>query len=411
MYNMYIKRLLEKSLKDSLSAFPVILITGARQAGKTTFVKRVLDKKYEYVSLDELDIRSLALEDPRTFLKQYRAPVIIDEIQNAPELLSYIKALVDKDRSPGRWVLTGSQQFPLMRNVSESLAGRAAVLTLYPFSLDEMAKRPRFRLDNADSYMNFLLQAKAGEKKSVVSLGSWLLKGGYPEIFVNKKMSERIWFSSYVQTYIDRDVRGNIKTANLNDFERFVRVLAARTSQELNYSSVAREIGVTVPTVKSWVSFLEASSIVYLLYPYHKNFGKRVIKSPKCYFVDTGLASFLVGLQDEEHLLKGPMAGALFETACVMQFVKRFSAFMDSCSLYFYRSVDGREVDLLIETARGIYPVEIKLSSTVTAKHAAGLEWWLARAGAKQDKGLVVSTSGRHGAVASNISNCHYALL
>ncbi|MBU0469432.1 MAG: ATP-binding protein [Candidatus Omnitrophica bacterium] len=407
---MYIKRLIEKSLKDSIETFPVVLITGPRQSGKTTLVQQVLGKKYQYVSLDELDVRSLAIEDPRAFLRQYAAPVIIDEIQNAPELLSYIKALVDKNRSPGQWILTGSQQFPLMRNVSESLAGRVAVLTLYPFALDEMTKRLRPKLDQAIDYIGFLMRAKMISNK-VLPIGKWLLEGGYPEIIVNKKIIKKIWFSSYLQTYIDRDVRGNIKTANLNDFERFVKVLASRTSQELNYSTLSREIGVTVPTIKSWVSFLEASSLIYLLYPYHKNLGKRVIKSPKCYFMDTGLVSFLVGLQDESHLLQGPMAGALFETACIMHFVKRFSALMDTCFLYFYRSVDGHEVDLLIETAEGIFPIEMKLSSTLTVKHTSGVESWLKLSDQKQGRGMIVSTSERSGLLSSNISNCHYSLL
>ncbi len=407
---MYRKRILEKSLSDSIKTFSVVLITGPRQSGKTTLVQHVLGRKYRYVSLDELDVRSLAVEDPKAFLQQFSAPVIIDEIQNAPELFSYIKAFVDKDRKPGQWVLTGSQQFPLMRNVSESLAGRVAVLTLYPFSLDEMTGRLRPALDQASAYIHSLIKAKSSDERSL-PVGEWLLNGGYPEIVVNQEVKKKIWFSSYVQTYIDRDVRGNIRTANLNDFERFIRVLAARTSQELNYSTISREIGVTVPTIKSWVSFLEASSLIYLLYPYHKNLGKRVIKSPKCYFMDTGLVSFLVGLQDEAHLLSGPMAGALFETACVTQFVKRFSAFMDVCSLYFYRSVDGHEVDLLIETADGIFPVEMKISSTLTTQHASGLQAWLRLSKQKQDQGLIISTSDRQGLIASNISNCHFSLL
>lgn len=407
---MYIRRLIEKSLRDSVKTFPVTLITGPRQSGKTTLVREILGKKYQYVSLDELDIRGFAIEDPKAFLGQFSAPVIIDEIQNAPELLSYIKAIVDKDRKAGQWVLTGSQQFPLMRNVSESLAGRVAVLTLYPLSLEEIIKRPRFTASQASSYIGLLLRARKVDRNAV-SLGKWLLEGGYPEIFVNKKVVKRIWFSSYLQTYIDRDVRGNIKTANLNDFERFIKVLAARTSQELNYSTISRELGVTVPTIKSWISFLEASSLIYLLYPYHKNFGKRVIKSPKCYFMDTGLVSFLVGLQNEEHLLKGPMAGALFETACIIQFVKRFSALMDTCSLYFYRSVDGCEVDLLVETGQGIFPIEIKLSSTITTRHTSGLGAWLRLARQKQNRGLIISTSERMGLVAENIGNCHFSLL
>ena len=336
--------------------------------------------------------------------------MIIDEIQNAPGLLSYIKALVDKNRQAGQWILTGSQQFPLMRNVSESLAGRVAVLTLYPFALNEMTGRLRPALNQANDYIQSLMNSKLPADRTI-SVGNWLLGGGYPEIFVNKKVVKKIWFSSYMQTYVDRDVRGNIKTSNLNDFERFIKVLAARTSQELNYSTISREIGVTVPTVKSWVSFLEASSLIYLLYPYHKNFGKRVIKSPKCYFMDTGLVSFLVGLQSETHLLQGPMAGALFETACVTQFIKRFSALMDTCSLYFYRSVGGHEVDLLVETAQGLFPIEVKLSSTLTVKHAAGVKAWLALSKQERGKGLIISTSERQGLVTLNISNCHFSRL
>jgi predicted AAA+ superfamily ATPase len=407
---MYINRAIEITLKNAIKTFPSVLITGPRQAGKTTLVKRLLGDRYSYVSLDELDVRSFAIEDPRSFLERYKAPLIIDEIQNAPQLLSYIKARIDENRKPGQWILTGSQAFPMMRNVSESLAGRVAVLTLYTFSLSEMNKNLRSGLTDAGSFINSLFDAGTIFGKSL-SEGKWLLHGGYPEIFVNKKIVKKLWFSSYVQTYIDRDVRGNIKTANLNEFERFLRLLAARTSQELNYSTLSREIGVTVPTIKSWVSFLEASSIVYLLYPYHKNFGNRVIKSPKCYFMDTGLVSYLVGLQDEDHLLQGPMAGALFETACVTQFIRRFSALLDPCALYFWRSVDGLEVDLLVETSKGIFPVEIKLSATISTHHISPLKSWLSLQGNSARKGLIVSRSKQLGLVGKDIYNCHFSLL
>ncbi|MFH0732788.1 MAG: ATP-binding protein [Candidatus Omnitrophota bacterium] len=407
---MYITRLLEKALKDSIKTFPAALVTGPRQSGKTTLVKHVLGKKYNYVSLDELDIRSFAIEDPRGFLERYQQPLVIDEIQNAAQILPYVKAKIDKNRKPGSYVLTGSQQFPVMRNVSESLAGRIAVLPLYPFALFEMRKDLKLNKSDALDFINFLINPTKPPAK-YPSAGKWLLQGGYPELFVNKKISRKTWFSSYVQTYIDRDVRGNIKTANLNEFERFLRLLAARTAQELNYSVLSREIGVTVPTIKSWVSFLEASSIIYLLYPYHKNFGKRIIKAPKCYFLDTGLVAYLVGLQNEDHLLQGPMAGALFETACITEFVKRFSAFQDPCSLYFWRSVDGFEVDLLIETAKGIFPIEIKLSSTISTQHAASLKTWQKLSGKLSRKGLIISQSKRTGAVAKNVSNCHFSML
>ena len=410
MVNMYINRLLEKTLKDAIKTFPAVLITGPRQSGKTTLVKEALSNKYGYVSLDELDIRSFAIEDPRGFLERYPGPIIIDEIQNAPQLLSYIKAKIDEDRKPGKWILTGSQQFPLMRNVSESLAGRVAVLTLFPFSLSEKRRNLRYNLGTADQYIKNLCKEKE-EIKKTGSTGAWILQGGYPELFVNKRISKKIWFSSYIQTYIDRDVRGNIKTANLNDFERFLTLLAGRTAQEISFSVLSREIGVSVPTIKSWMSFLEASSLIYLLYPYHKNFGKRVIKSPKMYFTDTGLVSYLVGLQDEEHLIKGPMAGALFETACVMQFVKRFSALMDNCKLYFWRSVSGFEVDLLVETAQGIFPIEFKLASTINSQHLSALSEWSKMSGISDKKGLIVSSSKRLGLVGRSVSNCHFSLL
>lgn len=410
MVAMYIHRLLEESLSKALKTFPSVVVTGPRQAGKSTLVQKVAGDRYRYVSLDEMDIRSLAINDPRGFLAKYPNPVIIDEIQHAPQILPYIKAAIDRDRKPGQWILTGSQAFPLMRNVGESLAGRIAILTLFPFSLSEMNRNMRVKIKTAEAFFRHLYSADAPVKKSL-SCGQWLLRGGYPEVFTQKKVSLKLWFSSYLQTYIDRDVRGNIKTANLNEFERFVKLLASRTAQELNYSTLARDVGVTVPTIKSWVSFLESSSLIHLLYPYHRNFGKRIVKSPKCYFMDTGLVSYLVGLQDEDHLLQGPMAGSLFETACVTQFIKRFSAFLDPASLYFWRSVDGFEVDLLVEVSNKIFPVEFKLSSTVTDQHTSSLKAWLKLSGGRSSDGLVVSNSRQMGLIGHHVHNCHFSLL
>ncbi|MFQ5455827.1 MAG: ATP-binding protein, partial [Nitrospirota bacterium] len=307
---MYINRLIEKSLLDALETFPAVFIGGARQSGKTTLVKKVLKDRYGYVSLDELDIRSFAIEDPRGFLERYRTPLIIDEIQYAPQLLSYIKAIIDNNRKPGEWVFTGSQQWTMMKGISETLSGRIAILNLHPLSLSEMNKNLNIERENILSFIDYIIN-RSDTLKDSISHGRWLLEGGYPEIFVNPKIKRNIWYSSYIQTYIDRDIRGNVKMSNLNEFERFLRLLASRTAQELNLSTLSRDIGVSVPAIKSWISLLEASSIIFLLPPYHKNFGKRIIKSPKCYFMDTGLVCYLVGLQDTEHLLNGPMAGAL----------------------------------------------------------------------------------------------------
>ncbi len=407
---MYIPRLLEKTLKEALKTFPAAFVGGPRQSGKTTLVKKILGKSHTYVSLDELDIRSFAIDDPRGFLERYGPPLIIDEIQYAPRLLSYIKARIDESRSPGHWVITGSQQWALMRNISESLAGRVAVLTLYPFSLEEMTKQLRLTFDEASLFVSHLIKQRDANKKTIAH-GTWLLNGGYPELFVTRNLSRKLWFSSYVQTYIDRDIRGTIKSANLNEFEKFLRILASRTAQVLNYSVIARQVGVTVPTVKAWVSLLEASGIIYLLPPYYRNFGKRLIKSPKCYFMDTGLVCYLVGLQSTEHLLKGPMAGALFETACVTQFIKRFSALVDPCSLYFWRSTDGLEVDLLIESAEKNIPIEIKLSATISIQHAQSLRKWMAVSGGSSEVGVILSCSRQGGLISRDIFNCHYSWL
>lgn len=406
---MYIVRLLEKTLKSAVQSFPAVFIGGPRRSGKTTLSRKFL-KGYHYVLLDEADVRSLAIEDPRGFLEKYPPPVIIDVIQNAPNLLPYIKARIDENKKPGQWIITGSQQWTLMKGISETLAGRIAILHLHPLSLDEIQKTSRPHLSTAEAFVNDLMKVKKIPEKSV-PLGRWLLDGGYPEVALNKKVSRKLWFSSYLQTYIDRDIRGLIKQSNLHDFERFIRLLAARTAQELNASTLSRDVGVSVPTIKSWLTLLEASGLIFLLMPYYKNFGKRLIKSPKCYFMDTGLVCYLTALQSEDHALEGPMAGALFETACVSQFYKRFSALVDPCSLYFYRSTDGLEVDLLIEAGKRIYPIEMKLSSTIDYGKTKSLVKWLEISKIKDAQGLIISSSKQMGLVGSNVANCHYSLV
>lgn len=404
---MYIKRLIEKTIIDTLKTFPVVILTGARQSGKTTLLKHLFSSTFNYISLDELDIRSLAINDPREFLNKFKTPLIIDEIQNAPQLLPYIKAVVDKERKNGRFIITGSQQFPLMKNVSESLAGRAAILNLYPFMIEEITGNYITEEKSIDSYLKNASNKKIpGSLK--IDLGSWLLDGGYPGLFVNSKISKNIWFSSYIQTYIDRDVRGNIKNENLNDFERFLKLMASRTSQELSYSNLSRDIGLSVPTIKSWISLLQTNSIIYLLQPYYKNFGKRIIKSPKLYFLDTGLAAYLSGIQTKEHLLNGPMGGALFETFVVTNFLKRFSALDINPSLYYWKNISGIEVDLLVEHGNKLIPIEIKLASTIYNNHYKSLMRWIYYSKLDIELALLITSSPVAGKITKNIYNCNW---
>lgn len=404
---MYIKRLIEKTIINTLKAFPVLILTGARQSGKTTLLKHLFSDTFNYISLDELDIRSLAINDPREFLARFKAPLIIDEIQNAPQLLHYIKAVVDRERVNGRFIITGSQQFPLMKNVSESLAGRAAILNLYPFMIEEITGN---YLTEEKSINNFLkkISSQKISTSPKIDLGTWLLGGGYPGLFVNSQISKNLWFSSYIQTYIDRDVRGNIKNENLNDFERFLKLIAGRTAQELSYSNLSRDIGLSVPTIKSWISLLQTNSIIYLLQPYYRNFGKRIIKSPKLYFLDTGIAAYLVGIQTKEHLLNGPMGGALFETFIVTNFLKRFSALDTNPSLYYWKNIGGIEVDLLVEHSNKLIPIEIKFASTIYSNHYRSLLKWIYHSKLDIDFALLISNSPVTGKIAKNIYNCNW---
>lgn len=406
---MYHHRLLEKTLREALASFPAVFIGGPRRSGKTTLAKQI-GAKYRYVLLDELDVRAFAAEDPKGFLEGYPPPVIFDEIQNAPKLLSYIKARIDKDKKPGQWILTGSQQWTLMKGIGETLAGRIAILHLYPFSLTEIQKKATAQPKTALELIGRLQQATHIPQKAI-ALSDWVLKGGYPEVVLGKRGFRKLWFSSYMQTYIDRDIRGSVKEINLRDFERFVRLLAARTAQQINASALAGDVGVTVPTIQSWLTLLEASGLIFFLMPYHKNFGKRIIKAPKCYFMDTGLVCYLVGIHEGKSALQGPMGGALFETACVSQIYKRLAALGEERSLYYYRSRDGLEIDMLIEHPEYCYPIEVKLSSTIGSQQVRNIGRWMDLSRVKKRAGFVISTSPELTTVAAGIRNIHYAIL
>ncbi|MDP8246612.1 MAG: ATP-binding protein [Candidatus Tritonobacter lacicola] len=364
-----------------MRTFPAVVVTGPRQSGKTTLLQYGWGSSHRFVTLEDPDVRMRAQEDPRGFLDFHSPPVILDEIQYVPELLSYIKTMIDEDRRPGRWLFTGSQNFPLMHGISQSLAGRAAVLCLLPFSLSEIAGRGLQSLDPAK-----LLKAKADTfptHKAKTSLADWILRGGYPELCRDRKVDRQLWCSSYIATYLERDIRQLINVTELRAFELFLRACAARTGQILKLSELARDIGVSVPTTRRWLSALETSRQVYLLMPYYKSLGKRLVKSPKIYFLDTALCTYLMGIHDSEVLLNGQSFGALFETAIVADWVKRYLHGGYQPPLYYLRTRDGLEVDLLIEECQKLNLLEIKASMTLTPKHSQPLKLWRKQLGAR----------------------------
>lgn len=364
MSNIYIQRSLEPIVQKAARQFPAVILVGPRQSGKTTLLKHLFADRYTVVSLEPPDVRLAALNDPRGFLNLFFPPVVFDEIQYAPVLLPYIKEQIDADRNKlGQYILTGSQNLLLMQQVTESLAGRAAILKLLPLSRWEIGGMPERKLPwertpgehSPDPSLPALTSSELWER---------VLRGFYPEIALSPNRDARLWQASYVQTYLERDVRNLRNIGDLTLFQIFLRALAARSAQILNLSELARDVGVSVNTAKDWVSILEASFQVFILRPYYANIGKRLIKSPKVYFVDTGLLCYLVGLRDIEHAAAGPMGGAIFENLVVSELFKIYLHRGEEPSLYFWRKVAGSEVDVVIETQNGMIPLEIKLTET-----------------------------------------------
>ena len=364
---MYIKRVMEKTIKKMVNEFPVIVISGARQVGKSTMLQMIKEDNMNYVTLDDLDARNLALSDPKYFLEQYSHPLLIDEIQYAPNLLPYIKMIVDDEKFKALknntevkslfW-LTGSQQFKVMKDVSESLAGRVGVLNLYSLSNSEIK-----------GYERLLFTPKLDELKkneNIVHCDSKeiferIFNGGMPSIATGA-IERSNYFSSYINTYIERDVKQLLNVGKTIEFYNFMQYIAVRTAQELNYSTIAKEIGVDSKTIKNWISILESSGIIYLLQPFSSNLSNRIIKAPKLYFMDTGLCSYLAKYPNPQTLEIGALSGAIFETFVVSEIIKNITSHgLDpKMNLYYYRDKDQKEVDLLYIEGDTIYPIEIK---------------------------------------------------
>ena len=364
---MYIKRNIENTIKKVSSEFPVIVLTGARQVGKSTMLQIIKENNMNYVTLDDLDARNLALNDPKYFLEQYSYPLLIDEIQYAPNLLSFIKIIVDEERlknlknnetnKPLFW-LTGSQQFNVMKDVSETLAGRIGVLNLYSLSLSEILDYDSFVFNpSIENLKNKTIKSKVETKK----IFEIIYNGGMPSI-VTKTIERNDYFSSYINTCIERDVKQLLNVGKTIEFYNFMQYIAVRTAQEVNYTTIANEIGVDSKTIKNWISILESSGIIYLLQPYYSNLSNRIIKSPKLYFMDTGLCSYLAKYPNAETLEVGALGGAIFETFVVSEIIKNLTSHgVDpKMHLYYYRDKDQKEIDLIYAEADALYPIEIK---------------------------------------------------
>ena len=359
---MYIKRTSEDVIKNLSKQFKVVLVTGARQVGKSTLLKHC-DENRNYVSLDDLSERELAINEPKLFLETHKAPLIIDEIQYAPELLSYIKLIVDKSDKKGQYWLTGSQQFHLMKNVSESLAGRVGILDLMGLSLAELSQTPNNEPFFPD--LEYIEERRENHKNySTSDIFKIIYNGSFPALNNQDEFQDRnAFYSAYIRTYIERDIRDLSSISNEMKFLNFIRVVAARTGQVLKYSELANAVDISEPTAKTWLSVLVSSNIVYLLEPYYRNITKRMTKMPKIYFLDTGLCSYLTGWSSPEVIEKGAMNGAFFETFVVSEILKSYRHNGERPLIYWYRDTQQKEIDLLIERDGKLHPIEIKLTS------------------------------------------------
>jgi hypothetical protein len=383
----FVPRSLEAPLRRAAREFPVVVLTGPRQSGKTTLLKRVFGSGHGYVSLEPTDVREAASSDPRGFLALHPPPVILDEIQLAPGLLPFVKEIVDARRSrAGQYLITGSQNLAMSAAVTESLAGRAAVLRLLPLSWREIARDPGRRLPWERPIREGAPRTAArGE-----AMWRAFVRGTYPEVAAHPRRDAELWHSSYVQTYLERDVRSLRQVGDLVEFQRFLRAVAARSAQLLDLTDLARELGVAVNTAKAWLSVLEATYQVFLVRPYHANVGKRLVKTPRLYMADVGLLCHLTGTRTGRQAREGPLAGAIFETAVVAEVIRTLTHRGREPIVHFWRTSAGSEVDLLVEEAGRLVPIEAKASATPRPPMAAGIGALRRDLGVRAARGFVV---------------------
>lgn len=360
---MYIDRNIEQIILENSKKYPVIMVCGQRQVGKTTLLNHIKEQNRKYVSFDDRLARKLAVEDPSLFFETYSPPILIDEFQKVPSILEKIKDIVDKlsyeGKNPnGLFWLAGSQKFLMMKDISESLAGRVAIFELSSLSKQEIEKR-NYGTFNPD--VDFLKKVPY-KYRNTNEIYELIFKGGMPKIIASDVDKEK-YYSDYINTYLERDIKDLSQVGKLNEFYDFLVFIAARTGQELKYDEISKQIGVSSPTIKSWITILERSGVIFILHPYHSNITNRLVKTPKLYFMDTGLASYLCRWPNAETLESGNMDGAILETYVVSEIVKSYyNSGKPINNLYYYRDIDKKEIDLLIVNADAIYPIEIKKS-------------------------------------------------
>jgi predicted AAA+ superfamily ATPase len=350
---MWINREAEPLIRELGRQFLVVFVTGARQVGKTSILTHLFPQ-LSYVTLDDPALAGEAINAPQDFIEALKTPAIIDEAQYAPELFRHIKLVVDKAKRKGQFFITGSQSFSLMQNLSESLAGRCGIVYLQPLSAHELDRGGR-----------------------LASVEEYITTGGFPALYADKDINRQYWYPAYISTYLERDVRNILHVGSLRDFNRFLRAAAIRTAQTLSFADLARDVGVAPNTIKAWISVLQASHMIHLLEPYHRSLGKRLVKSPKLYFLDTGLAANLMGLYSWQEIANSPMAGALWETYAFGQIQRHLlSQGIGNPPLYYWRTKDGREVDFIIEKGGRFIALEAKLTGAPTVDVAKGFNYF-----------------------------------